>query len=75
MDKAEKPTRRVFAYMSVEEKSVALARFVADLAELEREAKSNTYPRVVQDAIAETIVKYRRDVAYLRAQVSASRDH
>ena len=60
------PPRLIFALMTDEEKQQALARFTADLAELERE-REGAYPRVVRDAIEETIVRYRRDIAYLQS--------
>ena len=67
------PPRRIFALMTDEEKQQALARFTADLAELERERKGD-YPRVVRDAIEETIVRYRRDIAYLQSALPSLGD-
>ena len=61
--------RRIFQYMDMAEKRAALAAFRQDIAELRSEL-GNDYPRVVHDAIEETIRRYTQDVDYLEKELS-----
>ncbi|GGE35165.1 hypothetical protein GCM10011391_12360 [Pullulanibacillus camelliae] len=64
--------RKVFDYMTKEEKQKAVALFAQDIAELEKEQEledEKGYPRVIKDAIEETIQRYKRDVEYLKNEL------
>ena len=64
--------RRIYQYMSDEEKREAMEGFARDLQELKRERENPAYPRVVREAIEETIERYQRDIEYLRDELGDS---
>ncbi|MEC1014729.1 hypothetical protein [Bacillus amyloliquefaciens] len=54
--------------MNVDQKKTAIKLFKEDLEELKKEQKQESekgYPRVVRDAIEETIQRYIQDIEYL----------
>lgn len=54
--------------MNVDQKKTAIKLFKEDLEELKKEQKQEGekgYPRVVRDAIEETIQRYIQDIEYL----------
>lgn len=63
--------RRIYRYMDAAEKQEAIRAFQRDIKELQKEL-ANEYPRVVRDAIEETIRRYTQEVAYLKREVHAS---
>ncbi|QOR64907.1 hypothetical protein IM538_13735 [Cytobacillus suaedae] len=59
--------RGIYEYMSKEEKVRALELLRVDIKELEQELK-NDYPRVVKDAITETLNNYQKEVVWLKKE-------
>ena len=62
--------RRIFQYLNDVEKREALDELRRDIAELDKESHNSEYPRVVRDAIEETLVRYRRDADFLESQLA-----
>ncbi|ASF27858.1 MULTISPECIES: hypothetical protein [Bacillus] len=60
--------RKIYNHMNVDQKKTAIKLFKEDLEELKKEQKQESekgYPRVVRDAIEETIQRYIQDIEYL----------
>ncbi|KHF39388.1 hypothetical protein [Halalkalibacter okhensis] len=60
--------RKIYEYMSKEEKVTALELLRVDITKLEQEI-NNDYPRVVKDAITETLNKYQTEEEWLKNEV------
>ena len=58
---SEKDMRRIYLYLDREQKKEALALLRHDVSLLHAELQ-NEYPRVVRDAIEETIRRYTQDI-------------
>jgi len=65
--------RRIYEYMSKEEKVRALGLLRVDIRELEQEIH-NDYSRVVKDAITETLNRYQAEAEWLKNEVEAKSD-
>ncbi|RJS62752.1 hypothetical protein [Priestia filamentosa] len=60
--------RKIYAYMTQDQKEQAVSLLKEDIKELQQEQlqqEQKGYPRVVRDAIEETIQRYTKDVEYL----------
>ncbi|WP_332633803.1 hypothetical protein [Halalkalibacter flavus] len=57
--------RKIYEYMSKEEKVRALELLRVDIKELEQELQ-NDYSRVVKDAITETLNRYQSEEEWLK---------
>ncbi|MDV2682746.1 hypothetical protein RYX56_00005 [Alkalihalophilus lindianensis] len=60
--------RKVYEYMSKEEKVRAIEVLRVDIKELKQELQ-NEYPRVVKDAITETLNRYQVEEKWLKNEV------
>ncbi|GAE37207.1 hypothetical protein [Halalkalibacter akibai] len=60
--------RKIYEYMSTEEKIKALGLLKVDIIELKQELQNN-YPRVVKDAITETLNRYQIEEEWLKNKV------
>ncbi|AVD55359.1 MAG: hypothetical protein SOH59_11600 [Heyndrickxia faecalis] len=61
--------RKIYEFMSKDEKKKAISLLTKDIDELKKEQKledEKGYPRVVKDAIEETIQRYIKDMEYLK---------
>lgn len=64
--------REIYAYMSKNQKEHAISLLKEDIKALQQEQSQEEqkgYPRVVKDAIEETIQRYTKDVEYLIHQL------
>ncbi|MBF8418469.1 hypothetical protein L3V65_03195 [Heyndrickxia coagulans] len=61
--------RKIYEFMSRDEKKKAISLLTKDIDELKKEQKledEKGYPRVIKDAIEETIQRYIKDMEYLK---------
>ncbi|AEO99769.1 hypothetical protein ABET15_14280 [Heyndrickxia faecalis] len=61
--------RKIYEFMSKDEKKKAISLLTKDIDELKKEQKREDekgYPRVIKDAIEETIQRYIKDMEYLK---------
>lgn len=61
--------RKIYEFMSKDEKKKAISLLTKDIDELKKEQKledEKGYPRVIKDAIEETIQRYIKDMEYLK---------
>ncbi|GAE37606.1 hypothetical protein [Halalkalibacter akibai] len=65
--------RKIYEYMSNEEKVRALGLLRVDIKELEQELH-NDYTRVVNDAITETLYRYQAEEEWLKNEVEEKLD-
>jgi len=63
--------RKIYEYMSKEEKGKALELLRVEIRELEQELH-NDYSRVVKDAITETLNRYQAEEDWLKKEVEAT---
>lgn len=66
--------RKIYEYMSTEEKIKALGLLKVDIIELKQELQNN-YPRVVKDAITETLNRYQIEEEWLKNKVEERTDY
>lgn len=65
--------RRIYSYMASKEKQEALSYLTSEIEELEKEVKKDRYPRVVQDALHDTIMRYKAEEEFLKKETKENR--
>ncbi|WP_340033083.1 hypothetical protein MHB78_20375 [Bacillus sp. FSL K6-0138] len=61
--------RKIYNHMNNDQKRHAIKLLTEDLEELKKEQEQEDekgYPRVIKDAIEETIQRYKKDLEYLK---------